>query len=147
MFIDQSFNLYSFHRNYESGKLYQRNFEHNQKILEARIAQLESCLARRDEKYEYVEMKVLEMTEEYVTFTYQCLFFEIFVCGIYWFIVFRMKKEQEARLKILSNENYKLKASLKMSELKIKNVENEIDHVTTSNANLQKLCDEMIQQC
>jgi len=108
--------------NYESGKLYQKNFELNQKILETRISQLESCLVRREEKHQYIEMKTLEMTEE-------------------------MKKEQEARLKSLSSENYKLKASLKMSEFKIQNVENEIDHITTSNTNLQKMCDEMIQQC
>lgn len=58
-----------------------------------------------------------------------------------------MKQDQESRLNILNSENFKLKASVKMGELKIQKLENEIEHMTTSNGNLQKLCDEMIQQC
>ncbi len=98
---------------YESGKVYQKNFEQNQKLITTHTSQLEKSLALKDKKYEYIETK----------------------------------NDQEARLKILNNENYKLKASLKMSELKVQKMENEIEHFVSSNSNLQKLCDEMIHQC
>lgn len=52
----------SIFRCYESGKVYQKNFELNKKTLTERIAQLEKRASRMDEKYEYTDSKVQEMT-------------------------------------------------------------------------------------
>jgi DNA-binding Xre family transcriptional regulator len=58
-----------------------------------------------------------------------------------------MNADHDARMKILDNESFKLKASLRMSELKVQKLENEIEHYAVESNSLQKLCDEMIQGC
>lgn len=58
-----------------------------------------------------------------------------------------MKADQDAKLKTLENENFKLGASLKMAKLKVEKLESEIQNLDCESNDLQKLCDEMIRKC
>lgn len=59
-----------FYRSYESGKVYQKNFEHNQKVFKKRAEWMKKAIIREEEKYRFIETKAKEMMERYTIILY-----------------------------------------------------------------------------